>query len=33
MKSMMFPFSIRGETIEMGGGIDVTPINGSMFSC
>ena len=30
---MMFPFSIQAETIENGGGMDVTPTNGSMFSC
>lgn len=33
MKSMIFPFSIRAETIEMGGGVDVTPINGRIFLC
>jgi hypothetical protein len=33
MKSMMFPLSIRAETIEMGEGIDVTPMNGKMFLC
>jgi hypothetical protein len=32
MKFMMFPFSIRAETIEMGGGIDITPMNGKIFS-
>ena len=30
---MIFPFSIQAETIENGGEVDVTPTNGSMFSC
>ena len=33
MKSMMFPFSIRSETIEMDENLVVTPKNGRMFSC
>ena len=33
MKLIIFPFSIQAETIENGGGIEVTPTNGRMFSC
>ena len=33
MKLMIFPFSIQAEIIENGGGIEVTPTNGRMFSC
>jgi len=33
MKSMIFPFSIRAETIEISGGVNMTPTNGRMFSC
>ena len=29
----MFPFPILSETIEKNGSVDVTPINGRMFSC
>lgn len=33
MNSMIFPLSISSETIETGGGANVTPTNGRMFSC
>jgi hypothetical protein len=32
-KFVIFPFSIRSETIEKSGGVSVTPTNGRMFSC
>lgn len=33
MKSMMFPFSISAETMEITGGAKMTPTNGRIFSC
>lgn len=33
MKSIIFPFSISSETIEKGGGVNIIPMNGRMFSC
>ena len=33
MKSIMFPYSISAETIEIRGGVNMTPTNGSIFSC
>jgi hypothetical protein len=30
---VMFPFSIRSETMEKSGGVIVTPMNGRTFSC
>jgi hypothetical protein len=32
IKSVIFPFSIHGETIRNGFGIEVTPRNGKTFS-
>ena len=32
-KFMMFPFSICSETIEMSGGVNITPTKGRIFSC
>jgi len=33
VKSTMVPFFIQGETIEIGGGDEVTPTNGKILSC